>query len=131
MQHAPKFRESWRPRRSRRRAFIDKDKFPKMFPHNNILEAEAVLEGGNVDDVGAMGKDKGDPPIRTLCSNQPSEVVPLIAKTMQELMARKLKKMITDARGGGAKPKERRRLTKDGAKALKPKKRKQDFFFFL
>ncbi len=93
------------------------------------MEAEAVLEGGNVDNIGATGKDKGDPPIRTIHSNQPCEVVPLIVRKMQELMARKLRKMITEAGGGGAKPKERGRLTEDGAKALKPKKTKRAFFF--
>jgi hypothetical protein len=99
MQHAPKLRESWRPMQSQRRAYIDEDKFPKTFHHDNILEAKAVLEAGNFDNVGATGKDKGDPRNRAVCSNQPYEVVPLIAKTTQELMARKLRKMITEAGG--------------------------------
>ncbi len=88
------------------------------------------MEGGNVDNVGAMGKDKEDPPIRTVHSNQPREVVPLIAKTTQELMARKLRKMITEA-GGRHRTKGEGEIDQGWRQGIKAKEEEAGIYFFV
>jgi hypothetical protein len=58
------------------RGDVDKDEFPQ----NYFLEAEAVFEGRNNDNVGMTGEGEFNQVIGTQCSNQPNNGLNLIAK---------------------------------------------------
>ena len=73
-------------------------------PHNNILEAEAVLKGRLERDFWVSGKGVADPKQRSVLANQPDEAMMLIAKATEKLMGRKPtsgKTMANPARRGG------------------------------
>ncbi len=68
-------------------------------PHNNILEAEAVPKSRHDDDVRATGEGAPDPMQWSVHTNQPKDMVVLIAKATKKLMDRQTPRGMT-MRGG-------------------------------
>ena len=77
------------------------------FPHNNILEAEAVLKGRHDNDIWVLGKGVLGPMQRSVHANQPDGARMVSAKAKEKLMDRQplrgktMTKIWGEARRGG------------------------------